>query len=105
MRQTVQVETLGIKKFQAVTNEADKLVYELESIEVVGAGEIKLEVNMKLVKGIDYTDGGDGPRGWVGPENFTEGVQYITFTVFPLNETIESQVEANGMLLLDSPVQ
>lgn len=79
-----------------VINE-DKFIYKIISVEQLGANEIAYSYNLELVAGYDYINPDENNiQGYVEAKGFTENVQWETFTVYPLTESLGERLEDEG---------
>ena len=58
-------------------------------------------VDLELVAGIDYINPDTSDQqGYVKANKFTDEVQYESFTVYPLDETIKQRLEDEGYTII-----
>ena len=83
-----------------LVQDEDKFVYKVEMVEQQ-ASEFYYLLNLELVCGWDYVSEDSDIQGYVLPENFTEDIQHISLTFYPMNETIIQRLQYDGYKAVD----
>lgn len=84
-----------------VMNE-DNFIYKLLSVEEVDSTEYILCYMLDLVAGYDYINPDESnAQGYTGPEAFVEDVQWDSFTVYPLEESLGERLVEEGYKVIN----
>lgn len=75
----------------------DKMIYKVNRFSQIGSNEHGFSYDLELVAGYDYVNPDYSDRqGFVSKEGFTEGVQYDSFTVYPMHESLAERLKDEG---------
>lgn len=92
-------EKMGLKDVAIIK---DDMIYKIESVEIPVNTEFVLRYSFVLVAGKEYINPDESNReGWVEASVFNEDMQDYGITVYPVNETLEEQIEGDGFKMFD----
>ena len=84
-----------------VINE-DKFIYKVVSYKEIGSASHCLEYELELVAGWEYINPDyNNVQGYVEAGAFVEEIQYHSFTVYPLQESLGERLEEEGFKVID----
>lgn len=84
-----------------VMNE-DRLIYKLSSVEEISCTGYGLSYMLDLVAGHDYINPDESnAQGFVSAEAFVESVQWESFTVYPLEESLGERLTEEGYTVIN----
>lgn len=81
----------------------DNLIYVVESVTSYNNGCDYLQVNLKLVAGIDYISPDENDvQGWCSANNFVEEVQEDSINQYFIKESMIEALESNGYTIVEN---
>jgi len=80
----------------------ERMIYKIESVRQLDSKQYGLLYNLELVAGYDYVNPDlSDAQGFVNADNFIDDVQLHSFTLYPMEETLEERLEEEGFKVID----